>query len=98
MKKIAFFALLMAGIIGWAVRDEAKAPGSSAGSPQNAAKKAPPTREQYAQMVSDNARMRSDLKAKYPQVWNDLAMQSRRDIGTCVITEILPGVLKADCR
>ena len=94
MKKIAFFALLMAGIVGWAVRDEAKAPGSSAGSPQAS----PPTRGQYAQMVSDNAKLRGSLKEKYPQVWNDLAMQTRRDLGTCVITEVMPGVLKADCR
>ena len=94
MKKIAFFAVLMAGIIGWAIRDEAKAPGSSASTSQPS--RSP--RDQYAQMVSNNARMRGDLKAKYPEVWNDLAVQTRRDLGTCVVTEVVPGILKADCR
>ncbi len=94
MVKIACLALLLAGIVGWAVRDEAKnAPGLAA-----TAKPAPPTRSQYARMVSDNAPQRTKLKAQYPLVWKDLAAQTRRDLGTCVVTEVVPGVLKAECR
>ncbi len=91
MVKIACLALLLAGIIGWAVRDEANhAPGT--------AKSGPPLRGPYAKLVNDNAAQRAKLKAQYPLVWNNLASQTSRDLGTCIVTEVGPGLLKADCR
>jgi hypothetical protein len=91
MAKLIALALLLAGIIGWAVRDEAK----NAPAPQAAGAQ---LRPQEAQRVRDNAAERRRLKESYPQVWNDLARQTTRDLATCVVTEPLPGMLKADCR
>lgn len=94
MLRIACLALLLAGIVSWAVRDDA----STSHAPTQQGQRAQPTRAQYAQMVTDNASQRRKLKEKYPEVWRDLAAQTRRDIGTCVVTEVVPGMLKADCR
>jgi hypothetical protein len=96
MKKIAFAAVLLAGIVGWAVRDDAssKPSSASAGSPAPGARL---SREQVAQKVKDNGPTRDRLQKQYPEAWRDLAKQTRRDIATCVVTEYMPGVLKADC-
>lgn len=96
MKKIAFAAVLLAGIVGWAVRDDASNKPSSA-SVSAPAPGARPTREQVAQRMKDNEPMRARLQKQYPDAWRELAKQTRRDIATCVVTEFMPGVLKADC-
>jgi hypothetical protein len=95
MKKVALIALLAAGIVGWAVRQEASL--RPASEPDE--RKRPPrlTRDQIAQKVRENAPLRDKLRAKYPDTWRELAQQTRRDLSTCVVTEMLPGVLKADC-
>ena len=92
MKKIAVVALLLAGIIGWAVRDEAVLK-SFAPAPA-----APSARELFAQKLRDNASQRARLEKQYPKVWKELAEKTHRDLATCVVTEIIPEVLKADCR
>ena len=99
MKKIAVLALLLAGVVGWAVRDEAKlrlfapAPPAAPSAPS-----APSAREQFAQKLRDNASQRARLEKQYPKVWKELAEKTRRDLATCVVTEIIPEVLKAECR
>ena len=96
MVKIAFVALLLAGIIGWSVRDDASSK-SSASSGSAPAPVARPTREQIAQKVRDNAQLRERLQKQYPEAWRGLAQQTRRDPASCVVTEFMPGMLKADC-
>lgn len=91
MKKTIVFALLLAGILGWAVRDEAYFKPSPAPTAPNA-------RDLFAQKVRDNASQRARLEKLYPKVWKELAAKTRHDLSGCVVTEIIPEVLKAECR
>lgn len=94
MKKIAFAAVLLAGIIGWAIRDDASSkPSASAPAPASARL----SREQVTQKVKDNAPLRERLQKQHPDAWRELAKQARRELASCVVTEFMPGVLKADC-
>ena len=56
-----------------------------------------PAGPNYAQQVRDNAPVRTKLRQKYPDVYRDLAGQTRRDLNGCVVTEVVPGVLRATC-
>jgi len=96
--KIAVLALLAAGIIGWAVRDDTVSkPATTAGPPPAPGAPARANRDEFAQKVRDNASLRESLQKQHPEAWRGLAQQTRRDLATCVVTEVLPGVLKADC-
>ena len=95
MLKFAALALILAAIIGWAAREQASVPAPGVVAP------APPprmSREQFAQKVRDNAAMRAQLAAKYPDTWRDLSRQTRADLGGCIVVEAAPGILKATCR
>lgn len=95
MAKIACLALLLAGIIGWSIKDDATSKPASVDPRKPAALLSP---EQFAQRLRDNAPTRERLEKQYPDTWQQLAMQSRGKIQNCIVTELHPGMLRADCR
>jgi len=88
---IAFAAVVIA-IAAWMMRGDPRMSEASASKPG-----AQSARAEYAQQVRDNAPVRAQLQQKYPDVYRDLASQTRRDLGHCVVTEIMPGLLRATC-
>jgi hypothetical protein len=96
MKKVAVVALLLAGIIGWAVRDEANL--RPAPKAEQSAAPVRLSREQFAQRLRDNAPLRERLRREYPETWQNLALQARGKLAECIVTEAMPGVLKAECQ
>ena len=95
MVKVAALALLLAGIIGWAVRDDATSKPAAIDPWKPAAQLSP---EQFAQRLRDNAPMRARLEKQYPDTWQQLAVQSRGKMQNCIVTELQHGMLRADCR
>jgi hypothetical protein len=94
IKQIAVFTVVVIAIAAWTMRDAPRMPEASAskspGAPQ-------PTGADYARQVRDNAPLRAQLQQKYPDVYRDLAGQTHRDLNGCLVTEIVPGILKATC-
>ncbi|HEY8067886.1 MAG TPA: hypothetical protein VIF38_03260 [Burkholderiales bacterium] len=92
IKQIAIFAAVVIAIAAWAMR----APPRATDAPSTLSTQA--LRADYARQVRDNAPLRVQLQKKYPDVYRDLASQTRRDLGGCVVTEMMPGILRANCQ
>jgi hypothetical protein len=93
LKQIAVFAVLVIAVAAWTTRD-ARKPEASAAS----ASAVFSPRAEFARKVRDNAPLRTRLQEKYPDVYRDLAGQMRRDLSACVVSEVVPGILKATCQ
>ncbi len=87
MTKVAFLALRLAGIIGWAVRDDATSRPTAVDLKKPTALL---TSEQFKQKLRDNAPLRARLEPQYPDTWRQLAVQARGKLNTCVVTELQP--------
>jgi hypothetical protein len=95
IKQIAVFAVVVIGFAAWTMRD---APRMAEASASKASGAQPSIRAEYAQRLHDNEPLRSRLAQKYPDTYRDLASQVHRDLNGCIVTEVVPGVLKATCQ
>jgi hypothetical protein len=93
IKQIAIFAAVVIAIAAWTMRDAPRMSEASASKAPNSQS----ARAEYAQQLRDNAPVRVQLQQKYPDVYRDLASQTRRDLASCVVTEFMPGMLRATC-
>ena len=98
--KITLLLLATAlGTMGWVYRDR-WLPGAPAPIPAQA-KLASMQRisdEEFAHRLQENVPTRVQLAKQYPDSYQRLRSQVRKDLRECIVTEVVPGVLKAECR
>ena len=100
MKGLLILGVALVAVVAWAMRSPSPpAPAAPVAGPESGA--AQPVRltpEQFAAEVRRNAPLREQLAKQYPNVYRDLAVQAKGDLGKCLVTKVLDGVLKAVCR
>ena len=98
--KIVLILFVAAGIAGWMYRDRlgpvtARTLPGETGVPASIQRL---TETEYARQVHDNVSLRVQLSKQYPEAYKVLAQQTKRPLHECIVTEVVPGVLKATCR
>ena len=54
--------------------------------------------EEFARQLQENVPTRVKLAKQYPDSYQRLGAQVKKDLRSCIVTEVVPGVLKAVCR
>ena len=96
MKLAIVIGIAIIAVAAWSTRGTPTA--SPAPSPAAAGTPARLTPEQFAAEVRKNTPVRLQLASQYPDVYRDLALQTKEGLHKCLVTKVVDGVLKAVCR
>ena len=95
--KLAFvIGIALVAVLAWTSRSA-----STSAPAHGAAARAAPARltpEQFDAEVRKNTPVRLQLAKQYPDVYRDLALQTKQRLHRCIVTKVVDGVLKAVCR
>ena len=97
MKGLLILGVALIAVAAWATRNPAArvSAAPAAGAPSAPVRLTP---EQFAAELRENAPLREHLAKQYPDTYSSLAQQSKVDLGKCIVTKVVDGVLKAVCR
>lgn len=97
--------VLLAGAAAWSYRDRLAPPPAT----QSAGRAVPPgnvkvmstqrlSNDEFQRQLQENVPLRVKLAKQYPDSYDRLAQQTRKNLRDCIVTEVVPGVLKAVCQ
>ncbi|MGH8766220.1 MAG: hypothetical protein ACRET8_10940 [Burkholderiales bacterium] len=97
--KIILALAIVAGLAGWFYRDRLSpaAHKQAAAGPGNRPSLQHLSDDEYSRQLQENVALRVKLSKQYPDSYKRLALQVRRNLRECIVTEVVPGVLKAVC-
>ena len=99
MKLFTAFMFVLICLGAWSLHG---VPGASPAPPKAAAPAAPGALrmnpEMYADALRGNAPLRIKLAKQYPDSYARLEQQTKRDLSSCLVSQVIEGMLKAVCQ